>query len=255
MDPSIPAIGFLGGLLMGLTGMGGGAVVTPLLIYVSGVRPVTAVGTNLVFAALTKIAGAWQHGRQGTVHVPTTAYLAGGSLPAALAGVALLELVRRLGWADADDVVEHVLGYTLVIVGFTILLLAFGRRGRASPLWQVDAGMRGVLTVLVGAVVGLLVGFTSVGSGSLVVPFLIAFWPLGAATVVGTDVLHGALLTGIAGAAHLGAGNVDLVLAPQLLLGSVPGIIIGSRLALWVPQRVLRSILSVVLIAVGARMA
>lgn len=255
MDPWIPAIGFLGGLLWGLTGMGGGTIMAPLLIYVGGVQPVTAVGTNLVFAALTRSAGAWQHMRQGTVHLRTSVYLGAGSLPASLAGVALIEVVERSGWADANGLIERLLGCTLIFVGLTVLILPLARRRAGLPAYRESARVRGALTVAVGALVGIFVGFTSVGSGSLLVPFLVAFSPLTVATVVGTALLHAALLTGVAGLAHASTGNVDWALIPQLLLGSVPGIIIGSRLAVRVPERVLRSTLSVVLIAVGARMA
>ncbi|MFQ5879379.1 MAG: sulfite exporter TauE/SafE family protein [Dehalococcoidia bacterium] len=255
MDPATAGVGFLGGLLIGLTGMAGGTVVTPLLIYVVDIKAVTAVGTNLVFAAVTKLLGAWQHGQQGTVDRQTALRLATGSLPGALIGVGLVELASRYGRGDPDEVMRQVLGYTLLIVAASLLVFTVVtlRRQTAARL-RLGARQRTVATVAIGAVVGILVGFTSVGSGSLLVPFLLVAYPFGAATVVGTDVLHGALLSGVAATGHIAVGNVDWSLLPSLLVGSVPGIIIGSRLAPVVPERAMRSALSGVLLFMGTRL-
>ncbi len=256
MDPTIIGVGFLGGVLIGLTGMAGGSVVTPLLIYAADVRAVTAVGTNLVFAAATKLLGAWQHGRQGTVDGQTALRLAMGSVPGALIGVGLVQVASEYGPGDPDEMVKQALGYTLLIVAaslllFTIVTLRYPALAR--PSW-LDARLRIVATVAMGAIVGTLVGFTSVGSGSLLVPFLLVAYPLGAAKVVGTDVLHGALLSSVAATGHVAMGNVDWSLLPSLLVGSLPGIIIGSRLAPVIPERAMRSALSGILFFVGTRL-
>ena len=255
MDPTIVGVGFLGGILIGLTGMAGGAVVTPLLIYAVDVRAVTAVGTNLVFAAATKFIGAWQHGRQGTVDLQTTLRLAKASIPAALIGVGLAELASRYRGGDTDVVMQAVLGYTLVTVAASLLVFTIVTlRGRTLPRLKLSDRQRAIATVAMGAIVGILVGFTSIGSGSLLVPFLLVAYPYSAARVVGTDVLHGALLASMAATGHIALGNVDWSLLPPLMVGSAPGIIIGSRLAPVVPEKAMRSGLSGVLLFVGIRL-
>jgi uncharacterized membrane protein YfcA len=254
MDPINIPVGLLGGLLIGLTGMGGGAIMTPLLI-VLGVTPVTAVGTDLAYSAVTKTFGAAQHSRQGTMNTRLILWLALGSVPASVVGVQVLEWLQRSGTTSADDVVKHALGVTLVGVAAIVLALPFIKRRHANMTGEFHPSRkRAAATIALGAVVGLLVGFTSVGSGSLLVPVLILFYPMTMPKLVGTDIAHAALLTTAASIGHIVAGNVDYALAGTLLIGSIPGILIGSRLTTRVPDRVLRPALGILLVTTGLRL-
>jgi hypothetical protein len=244
VDPGLVIAGAVSGFLVGLTGMGGGALTTPLLILVFGVRPVVAVGSDLVFAAATKFVGAATHLRQGTVDLRVGGWIAAGAVPAALAGT---WLVARQ--TDADVFVRRWLGIVLVAVAVAVLLRQLVRRP-ARPSrhrWPVTLGL--------GVVVGFGVGVTSVGSGTLVMAvLLLAYRVLPAGRAVGTDVFQGFLLSTVAGAAHWGAGHVDPSLVTSLLVGSIPAAWVGSRLSARTPDRVLRPILAAVLLAGGLRM-
>jgi uncharacterized membrane protein YfcA len=249
IDPLLVAAGFGVGLLVGLTGMGGGAVMTPFLITVVGVGPVVAVGTDLVYSAATKIVGAWLHTRQHTVDFPLVKRLAMGSVPAGLAAVAAISFLPAVG-VDADRAVRRGLGAVLILVALVILGRMFAARERALPVrWR--AAFEGHGTVVAGAIVGALVGFTSVGSGALLVPFLIFVYPLSPARVVGTDVFHAAILVSVTGLAHAQGGSVDWALAATLLAGSIPGVTVGTWIAPRAPVRVLRAGLASLLLITG----
>ncbi|MBF8301367.1 MAG: hypothetical protein HW394_1737 [Acidobacteria bacterium] len=250
MDPAfLPLTGFLVGLLIGLTGMGGGALMTPFLILVLGTRPVVAVGTDLVYGAITKIAGGWVHWRQGTVDLRLTARLALGSVPAGLVAVVALRLMPASG-IDADAAVRRALGGLLVVVAVLMLARLCGVLPAGIPdRWRSRLQGRG--TVVAGAIVGALVGFTSVGSGSLLVPYLVAVFPRSAAKVVGTDVFHAAILVTATAVGHAHGGAVDWPLAATLLIGSVPGVALGSWMAPRAPARALRVGLAGVLLLSG----
>lgn len=249
IDPALAAAGFVVGLLVGLTGMGGGAVMTPFLISVVGVGPVVAVGTDLVYSAATKIVGAWLHTRQQTVDFALVKRLAMGSVPAGLAAVAAIRLLPAVG-VDADQAVRRGLGAVLILVALVILCRMFADRDRTVPeRWR--AALEGRGTIVAGIVVGALVGFTSVGSGALLVPFLICVYPLSPAKVVGTDVFHAAILVSVTGLAHAQGGSVDWALAGTLLAGSIPGVSIGTWIAPRAPGRILRAGLASLLLLTG----
>jgi uncharacterized membrane protein YfcA len=234
----LPLFGFLVGLLVGLTGMGGGVVMTPLLMLGLGLPPTTAVGTDLAYAALTKLAGAWQHWRQRTVDFRVVRDLALGSLPASLAAVGLL---TWLHWSDvrlADVWLERAIGLALILAALLMLQWVFLRDARVSPAGTLIYRRAGVIAI--GALGGFLVGLTSVGSGSLILALLTLVAPFSAEKLVGTDITHATLLVGTAALAHLYLGHVDLALVGQLLIGSVPGVLLGSRLTLRVPRRALQ---------------
>ncbi|MBI2188408.1 MAG: sulfite exporter TauE/SafE family protein [Acidobacteria bacterium] len=251
MDGTLPLTGFAVGMLIGLTGIGGGALMTPFLILVLGTRPVVAVGTDLVYGAVTKLVGAYLHWRQGTVDVRLALRLAAASVPAGVLAVAALRLFPDA--ARADDAVKQVLG--LVLVAVALLLLA--RLGGALPIALPERWRRtcqGGGTYAAGALVGALVGFTSVGSGSLLVPFLVSVFPLAPAQIVGTDVFHAAMLVTATGAAHAGRGTVDWPLAAALLVGSVPGVAVGSWMTTRLPSQAVRAGLAVLLLVAGANL-
>lgn len=245
VDLTLPITGFLVGVLIGLTGMGGGALMTPFLILVLGTRPVVAVGTDLVYGAVTKIAGAYLHWRQGTVDLRLALRLAAASVPAGLLAVAALRFFPDA--ADADRAVKQVLGLTLMAAA--ILLMTRLRGALPLPMpdrWRHALQDRG--TYVAGAIVGALVGFTSVGSGSLLVPFLVSVFPLAAARVVGTDVFHAAILVTVTAVAHAQGGTVDWSLAATLLTGSIPGVAVGSWMTTHLPSRAVRAGLAVLLL-------
>lgn len=246
---ALVAAGFAVGLLVGLTGMGGGAIMTPFLISVVGVGPVVAVGTDLVYSAATKIVGAWLHTRQRTVDFVLVKRLAVGSVPAGLAAVALIRWLPGAG-INADQAVKRALGAVLILVAFVMLCRVFARRERSLPeRWR--AALEGRGTIVAGVIVGALVGFTSVGSGALLVPFLICVYPLSLAKVVGTDVFHAAILVSVTGLAHAHGGGVDWQLAVTLLAGSIPGVTIGTWIAPRAPVRILRAGLASLLLITG----
>jgi uncharacterized membrane protein YfcA len=250
MDVTLPVTGFLVGVLIVLTGIGGGAIMTPFLILVLGTRPVVAVGTDLVYGAVTKIVGAYFHWRQGTVDLRLTLRLASTSVPSGLLAVAVLQRMPQSG-VDADAAVRRVLGVVLILVA--VLMIARLRRPVAVSLPDVwRARLQGAGTYAIGAVVGALVGFTSVGSGSLLVPFLVSVYPLTTPQIVGTDVFHAAMLVTATAAAHAQGQSVDWMLAASLLLGSVPGVTLGSWMAPRVSTLWLRAGLATLLLLTGA---
>lgn len=242
---TIPVIGFIVGMLIGITGMGGGALVTPALILFAGVPPLRAVGSDLVFAALTKLVAAREHLSSGSVDVPVVRALATGSLPAALISTVVLQ--RYLDRPGTEQVVMQTLGGVLVVAALLIVARGFRRVRLAGRI------PRGGL-VAGGAVVGALVGLTSVGSGTLVIATLSFTTALPARTLVGTDTVHALALTSVAALAHLRLGTVDPVLTALLLAGSIPGVVLGARLTPRVPDEVLRGVLAAVLLVAGLRL-
>jgi uncharacterized membrane protein YfcA len=248
----IPFLGFGVGFLIGLTSMGGAALMAPLLILLIGVRPVVAVGTDLAYGAITKIVGAWLHFRQGTVDVEIALRLAYGSVPAGLVGVVIISLLRHWG-LDPDQVVQRAIGVVLVVVALILLWRNVAKSGSA-PTGPWLRPLRGHGAIVWGALVGLAVGLTSVGSGSLVAPFLLLVFGLSPSRVVGTDVFHAAILLTATGLAHAYAQSVDWNLALMLLAGSIPGVWLGSVLAPKLPPKTLRIGLACLLLASGARL-
>ena len=253
MDLALVAFGLGVGVLVGMTGIGGGSLMTPLLILVFGIKPVTAVGTDLAYGAVTKTVGGWRHFRQGTVDMKLSSWMAVGSVPAAIGGVYVLDVLERVHGEDFDDLLITVLAITLLFTGVMTLARAlFLKRlhGRERDSVEMDARAK-VSAVTLGAVVGFVLGVTSAGSGALIAVGLILLFRLVPTRVVGTDVFHAAILLWAATAAHLVAGNVNFGLAANILLGSVPGVWIGSGLSVRVSTSALRTTLAVVLLGSG----
>ena len=257
-----PALfGLLVGFLVGLTGVGGGSLMTPFLIAVLGVPAPTAVGTDMVYATATKMTGSVQHYRQRSVNLEIAIFLGLGSIPASLLGVWTLEWIKDAFDAEAvRNIMITIIAATLVLVGASLIFKAFlperWVRSRKTT-WDGKTSMslkRRIFTVLFGATGGYLVGLTSIGSGSVMAVILLLLYPLAPAGVVGTDIAHATVLSLVTGFAHLLNGNVDLPLAGTLLLGSIPGVLVGSRLAPRLPGRPLTIILAIMLIFVGARL-
>ena len=238
------------GILIGLTSMGGAALMAPFLILILGVRPVTAVGTDLVYGAVTKIIGAWVHFKQGTVDMAVVKKLAYGSIPGGLAGSLLVILLPHITH-NAEHYVKRAIGALLVTVAIILLVRMLARFSEAAPSPKMLQFLNAKGTIIWGAVVGFCVGATSVGSGSLLAPFLMLLYPAKTSKVVGTDVFHAAILVSVTGIAHATSGGVEWKLVPVLLAGSIPGVLLGSRVAAYVPARPLRTGLAAVLLLTG----
>ena len=252
MDPAIIFFGLGIGLLVGMTGMGGASLMTPLLILIFGISPVTAIGTDIFYAAVTKTVGGYQHLRLKTVHRGLAFWLAVGSIPSALVGVYVIELLQRSYGDDLDKLVLGMLGGALLVVGVATLLRSVFFKDVIAERYAVHLYRRHIIAAIVtGAVTGFVIGLTSAGSGTLIAIALIAIFRLTPQRVVGTDIFHAAVLLWAAGIAHWVGGNVDFVLAGNILIGSVPGVLLGGVLAVRAPQAFLRRALAVVLIVSG----
>lgn len=253
MDPAIIVFGLGVGILVGLTGIGGGSLMTPILILVFGFKPITAVGTDLAYGAVTKTVGGWKHIRQRTVDVKLSTWMALGSVPAAVSGVYVLELLQRATGGDFDQVLLAILAGALLLTGTATLARAlFLKRMVARERERLQLERRHkVAAVALGLFVGFVLGVTSAGSGALIAVGLILGFRLVPTRVVGTDVFHAGILLWAAATAHVVAGNVDFALAGTILLGSIPGVWIGSHLSVRIPIAALRTTLGVVLIGSG----
>jgi uncharacterized membrane protein YfcA len=253
MDPAIVAFGFGIGLLVGMTGMGGASLMTPLLILIFGVQPVTAIGTDIFYAAVTKTFGGIQHLRAGTVHKGLAFWMAVGSVPAAIAGVGVIAYLQdTVGEDKLDGIIFGILGATLLVVGLSTALRTIFIPDVIKERYALHLQRRHIIAAIAtGVTTGFVIGLTSAGSGTLIAIILIAVFRLTPQRVVGTDIFHAAVLLWAAGLAHWIGGNVDFGLAGNILVGSVPGVLIGGRLAVKSGKNLLRGLLSVVLIASG----
>jgi uncharacterized membrane protein YfcA len=257
MEGAYTVSGLIVGLIVGVTGVGGGSLMTPLLVLLFGVPPATAVGTDLLYASLTKALGGWVHGGRGTVDWTVVRLLSLGSLPAAVAAIVLLE-VLALDEQALSSLVTHVLSIALILTAVALLLKGRIRnltRHACETTFESHARLVSAATVMTGSVVGVLVTISSVGAGVLGTVALLILYPrMRAAQVVGTDIVHAVPLTAVAGIGHMALGTVDVALLCSLLLGSLPGIYVGSQLGSRVPEPVLRPVLVTMLLAVGIRM-
>lgn len=254
VDPLYPLSGFVVGMIVGLTGVGGGSLMTPILVLLFGIHPSTAVGTDLLYAAATKSVGTLMHGMSKTISWPIVGRLASGSVPATLLTIGLLH-TYGLTSAKTSSTIAFVLGIALVLTSLSLIfrkqILEFAQKRSGS---QSDLRTT-FLTVLTGATLGVLVSVSSVGAGALGVTALLILYPkLPTVQIVGSDIAHAVPLTLIAGMGHWWLGSVDWMMLVSLLIGSVPGIIVGSKLAPKLPDGVLRPILAAVLAIVGLRL-
>jgi uncharacterized membrane protein YfcA len=249
-DWLLPIYGLVVGTLVGLTGMGGGVLMTPLLVLGLGMPATAAVGTDLAYSTLTKLAGAWQHWRQGTVDMRVVRALAIGSVPATLVAVAVLFLLHSIDADALNIVLERFIGVMLVVAAALMLhklWRSFQTSNDATSEQHEQYPVRRLIAI--GALGGFLVGLTSIGSGSLIIALLVVTISLAPEKLVGTDVAHAFLLVGAAAIAHLlFMRDVDIAIAGKLLIGSIPGALIGSRMAAWVPRRPLQAGLAVLLL-------
>ncbi len=256
MDFAYTVAGFAVGAIVGLTGVGGGSLMTPLLVLMFGIHPSVAVGTDLLYAAITKAGGTLAHGLKGTVDWQITRRLASGSIPAAVITLVLVGRFAPGGIEGAASLIKVALGVALLL---TAVALIFRRQIQAYALARFggrpDPVRTARLTVLTGAVLGVLVSISSVGAGALGVTALFFLYPaMPALRIVGSDIAHAVPLTAVAGAGHWMLGSVDWFLLTSLIIGSLPGIWLGSHISTKVPDRVLRPMLATMLVLVGAKL-
>jgi uncharacterized membrane protein YfcA len=245
--------GLLIGLLVGMTGMGGGSLMTPMLVLVFGFKPTVAIGTDILHGAIFKSFGAVRHRQLGHVHARLTMWMLLGSAPASLAGVALSTWLKHRYGDGFEDTAQQLLGIALVIGGLAFLAKAFLHSEAADAPFLLTNRDR-VIAVLLGLSGGFIVGLTSVGSGTFFGLVMLIVYPLTAAKIVGTDIFHAALLLWVAGMGHFVAGNVDLAATGWLLIGSIPGVLLGSQITVKLPDRALRVALALVLALAGVKL-
>lgn len=254
------ASGFLVGLLVGVTGVGGGSLMTPLLVFLFGFKPVIAVGTDLLFAAITKTGGVWvHHDKHQSVDWRVVGTLAIGSLPFSIITIFVLRHLISVG-KEVSGLVTYSLGIALILTACAILIRSVLMRNTEREIENVTIssgrfnGMQIPATIFTGAVLGVLVTLSSVGAGALgTIAILFLFPKMSTLKVVGTDLAHAIPLTAVAGFGHWTLGHVDFVLLGSLLVGSFPGIWLGSHLSAKIPEKILRPILASILLLVGLK--
>jgi uncharacterized membrane protein YfcA len=247
--------GFLIGAIVGLTGMGGGSLMTPILVILFGFKPTYAVGTDILHGAIFKSFGALRHRRLGTVHARLTAWMFLGSGPLSLAGVGVATLIKHHYGETAQTVESYAVGAALVIGGLGFLAKSFIKRGIRpddSPFLLTRRDK--MIALAIGAVFGFVVGLTSVGSGTFFGLVMVLVYPLTMPKIVGTDIFHAAALLWVAGVGHMVAGNVDYHATLWLLTGSIPGVLISSRFTVRMPDVILRVALGTILMLSGLKL-
>jgi uncharacterized protein len=274
VDYRISLVGLFIGFLVGLTGMGGGSLLAPIMILFFGIPPVWAVGTDIAYSTVTKALGSVVHIRQKNVNFKIALWLACGSVPATLLSVGLVQYIRKQYGALVNGVILHALGFTLVLVAVMLVLKPFFMRyfdqrriakekqeaysgEKSSPKrpnhWEKS--YRPLVTMMVGAVVGFLVGLTSVGSGTLIIVSIAFLFPrLPSKELVGTDIFQAFMLLASGAIAYLVAGTINWPLVSMLLIGSLPGVYLGSKSSKFIPERFMRPVLATVLVISGLKL-
>jgi len=255
VDWKLSIAGLFIGVLVGMTGMGGGSLMTPMLVFLFGFKPTVAIGTDILHGAIFKSFGAVRHRQLGTVHARLTLWMLLGSAPFSLVGVALSTWLSHRYGDGFEDTAAIILGIALIAggLGFAAKTFLTGREKSDAPFVLTAADRR--IAFFLGVAGGFVVGLTSVGSGTFFGLVMLLVFPLTASKVVGTDIFHAAALLWVAGAGHLVAGNVDLHATGWLLVGSIPGVLLGSQVSVNLPERALRLALATTLTLAGLRLA
>lgn len=254
MELGYALAGLLVGFIVGLTGVGGGSLMTPLLIMVFGISPATAVGTDLLYASLTKATGVWVHARRGNVEWKLVGWMSAGSIPAAVIALLCLHFIG-VDSQPVGGLITGALGVALILTALAILfreqLQKLGQRGGATAVRHSPV----TATIITGAVIGALVALSSVGAGAVGVAALFWLYPLlPSSRIVGSDIAHAVPLTLVAGLGHSFMGTVDWQILLNLLIGSLPGIYLGSHLSGKIAERWLRPALASMLVIVGGKL-
>lgn len=247
------SVGIVVGFLVGLTGLGGGMLLLPLLISVLGVPPIIAVGSDAVINCITKIGAGALHWRRGNVSWRLALSLAYGSVPGAIVGVTLLARIRAVYGSGVNDFLKIVIAILLIVIP-----IAYYIKKRPTDLAPSLEAVRNPQyhfgITLIGFVAGILVGITSIGSGSVILMLLLVFYGFAPSVMVGTDIIHAILLAGLTGALQFGLGNVDLTLVACVIAGSIPGGLLGAYLTKYLNAQRFRQLLCTILVVVGSRM-
>ncbi len=274
MDYRISIVGLFIGFLVGLTGMGGGSLLAPIMILVFRIPPVWAVGTDIAYSTVTKALGSVVHIRQKNVNFKVALWLACGSVPATFLSVSLVQYIRKHYGTVVNGIILHTLGFTLLLVAVLLVLkpLIMHRLDQKRIETQKQATLKGemeltkrsnrwekwyrpLVTALVGAFVGFLVGLTSVGSGTLIIVSMAFLFPrLTAKELVGTDIFQAFMLLAAGAIAYLSAGTINWPIVGMLLIGSLPGVFLGSKLSKFIPDRYMRPVLATVLVISGLKL-
>ena len=274
MDYRISLVGLLIGFLVGLTGMGGGSLLAPIMILFFGIPPVWAVGTDIAYSTVTKALGSVIHIRQKNVNFKVALWLACGSVPATLLSVSLVQYIRKHYGAVVNGVILHAFGFTLVLVAVLLVLKPFimryfdqrriekqkqealtGETSSTERSKNWEKRYRPIVTAMVGAVVGFLVGLTSVGSGTLIIVSIAFLFPrLTSKELVGTDIFQAFMLLASGAIAYIIAGTIYWPIVGMLLIGSLPGVYLGSKSSKFIPERYMRPVLATVLAISGLKL-
>jgi uncharacterized protein len=254
VDWKLSIAGLFIGVLVGMTGMGGGSLMTPMLVFLFGFKPTVAIGTDILHGAIFKSFGAVRHRQLGTVHARLTLWMLLGSAPFSLVGVGFSTWLKHRYGDGFEDTAAIILGVALIAggLGFAVKTFLTGRQKSDAPFLLAASDRR--IAFFLGVAGGFIVGLTSVGSGTFFGLVMLLAFPLTASKVVGTDIFHAAALLWVAGAGHLVAGNVDLHATGWLLVGSIPGVLLGSQVSVNLPERALRLALATTLTLAGLRL-
>jgi uncharacterized membrane protein YfcA len=274
VDYRISLVGLFIGFLVGLTGMGGGSLLAPIMILFFGIPPVWAVGTDIAYSTVTKALGSVIHIRQKNVNFKVALWLACGSVPATLLSVGLVQYIRKHYGTVVNGVILHALGFTLVLVAVLLVLKPFimryfdqrriekqkqealiGEISSTERTQKWEKRYRPIVTAMVGAVVGFLVGLTSVGSGTLIIVSIAFLFPrLTSKELVGTDIFQAFMLLASGAIAYIIAGTINWPIVGMLLIGSLPGVYLGSKSSKFIPERYMRPVLATVLAISGLKL-
>ena len=259
MDIGFTFAGFVVGFIIGLTGVGGGSLMTPILVLVFSIKPSIAVGTDLLYAAITKAGGIFPHQKQGTIDWRVVRLLSTGSIPATLGAVFILKQLAKMG-INYEPIITSMLSIALILTSLVILfksrLQSLGRTEPFQFIRAIHRKLRTPMTILAGVIIGILVTLSSVGAGALGAAFLFFLYPrFSTVRIVGTDLAHAIPITAIAGLGHWHLGSVDFQLLLSLIIGSLPGIYLGSHTGVQLPEKLMRMLLALMLLLIGGRLA
>jgi len=259
MDIAYTVIGFLVGFIVGLTGVGGGSLMTPILVLGFSIPPAIAVGTDLLYAAITKSTGIFVHHAKNNIDWNIVKLLCVGSIPATCLSIFILKNMVDSG-IDYERIITITLSFALILTSLVLLfktqIQKLSQNERLSGIRTLHKQLRKPLTIFSGALIGSMVTFTSVGAGALGAAILFFLYPrMRAISIVGTDLAHAVPITAIAGLGHAYLGTVDYILLGSLLIGSIPGIYLGSHLGSYLPERIMRPVLASMLLVIGIRLA
>ncbi len=251
--------GFVVGFIVGMTGVGGGSLMTPILVLGFNISPTVAVGTDLLYAAITKSSGIIFHNKEHNIDWGVVKYLCMGSIPASLISIYILKNMHNSG-VNYDHIITSSLSIALILTALVLIfrksIQKFANRESFAWIRALHQKIQKPVTIACGALIGSLVTLSSVGAGAFGAAVLLFLYPkLKTIQIIGTDLAHAVPITLIAGLGHMHIGTVDLTLLLGLLLGSLPGIFLGSRIATWLPDKVIRPILATMLLLIGIKMA